>query len=113
MNLIFPFFTPPHKSSLCLCHYLCSLPPFAFFALSLLTTPRCFYYAAMPSTKRVKNLSAGAAAARAEEEKVSGWERSKFSAQDQRKMKKMGLLMNDEKIKIPGDEVILNPPEGY
>ncbi|KAK1691911.1 hypothetical protein QYE76_008608 [Lolium multiflorum] len=55
----------------------------------------------------------GAATAQAEKQRVSGWERSKFTAQDHRKLKKVGLLTNDGAMKIPSDEAIPNPPEGY
>jgi hypothetical protein len=65
-----------------------------------------------PQTKRTKNIAAGTTA-RAEKERVSGWERSKFTSTDQHKLKKVGLLRNDEAMKIPGDEAIPNPPEGY
>ncbi|KAM0886860.1 hypothetical protein ACQ4PT_029430 [Festuca glaucescens] len=66
-----------------------------------------------PRTKRIKNIAAGTAAAQAEKKRVSGWERSKFTTQDHRKLKKVGLLTNDGEMKIPGDEAIPNPPEGY
>ena len=65
-----------------------------------------------PRTKRTKNIAASASA-RAEKNKVSGWERSKFTSQDHRKLKKVGLLTNDEAMQIPGDEAIPNPPEGF
>ncbi|KAM0864835.1 hypothetical protein ACQ4PT_043664 [Festuca glaucescens] len=65
-----------------------------------------------PRTKRTKNIAAGASA-RAEKEKVSGWERSKFTSQEHRKLKKMGLITKDEVMQIPGDEAIPNPPEGF
>ncbi|KAM0889505.1 hypothetical protein ACQ4PT_027665 [Festuca glaucescens] len=48
----------------------------------------------------------------AEKAKISGWERSKFSAQDQKLLKKMGLL-NKEAIKMPGDESSPHPPIGF
>ena len=67
----------------------------------------------MTRTKRIRNTSAGAAAVRAEKKKVSGWERSKFTPADHRKLKKLGLLTDDGKMKIPGDEATPNPPEGY
>ncbi|KAM0916555.1 hypothetical protein ACQ4PT_010105 [Festuca glaucescens] len=44
--------------------------------------------------------------------KISGWERSKLSAQDQKLLKKMGLL-NKEAIKMPGDESSPHPPIGF
>ncbi|KAM0825031.1 hypothetical protein ACQ4PT_069829 [Festuca glaucescens] len=48
----------------------------------------------------------------AEKAKISGWERSKLSAQDQKLLKKMGLL-NKEAIKMPGDESSPHPPIGF
>ncbi|KAM0846881.1 hypothetical protein ACQ4PT_055392 [Festuca glaucescens] len=45
----------------------------------------------------------------AEKAKISGWEQSKLSAQDQKLLKKMGLL-NKEAIKMPGDESSPHPP---
>jgi hypothetical protein len=65
-----------------------------------------------PRSKRPRNAALGTSA-RAEKEKISGWERSRFTSQDHRKLKKVGLLMNNEAIKFPGDEAIPNPPEGY
>ncbi|KAM0871310.1 hypothetical protein ACQ4PT_039477 [Festuca glaucescens] len=44
--------------------------------------------------------------------KISGWERSKLSAQDQKLLKKMGLL-NKEAIKMSGDESSPHPPIGF
>ncbi|KAM0839812.1 hypothetical protein ACQ4PT_060052 [Festuca glaucescens] len=65
-----------------------------------------------PRTKRTKNIAAGTST-RAEKKKISGWERSKFTSADQRKLKKVGLLRNDAAMKIPDDEAIPNPPDGY
>jgi hypothetical protein len=65
-----------------------------------------------PRTKHAKNIAAGTSA-RAEKEKISGWERSRFTSLDHRKLKKMGLLMNNELMRIPGDEATPNPPEGF
>ncbi|KAK1613212.1 hypothetical protein QYE76_036885 [Lolium multiflorum] len=48
----------------------------------------------------------------AEKAKISGWERSKLSAQDQKLLKKMGLLKK-EAIKMPGDESSPHPPIGF
>ncbi|KAK1670873.1 hypothetical protein QYE76_059032 [Lolium multiflorum] len=64
-----------------------------------------------PRTKRAKNIAAGTSA-RAEKEKISGWERSKISSQDHRMLKKMGLL-KDEAMQMPGDESIPHPLEGW
>jgi hypothetical protein len=55
--------------------------------------------------KRTKNIVAGIAAyEHAEKKKVSGWDRSKFTPMDHRKLMKLGLLTDDGKMKIPGDE---------
>ncbi|KAM0841830.1 hypothetical protein ACQ4PT_058769 [Festuca glaucescens] len=48
----------------------------------------------------------------AEKAKISGWEWSKLSAQDQKLLKKMGLL-HKEAIKMPGDESSPHPPIGF
>jgi hypothetical protein len=65
-----------------------------------------------PRTKSTKNVTTGTSA-RAEKEKVSGWERSKFSKKDHHNLKKLGLLVTDGAVQIPGDEAIPNPPEGF
>ncbi|KAK1663600.1 hypothetical protein QYE76_051759 [Lolium multiflorum] len=44
--------------------------------------------------------------------RVSGWERSKISAQDQKTLKKMGLT-KEEALKMPGDEISPRPPIGF
>jgi hypothetical protein len=62
-------------------------------------------------TKRIKPAATGTST-RAEKERVSGWERSKISSQDERMLKKMGLL-NNEAMQMPGDESVPNPPEGF
>ncbi|KAM0869630.1 hypothetical protein ACQ4PT_040555 [Festuca glaucescens] len=68
----------------------------------------------MARSKRAKNTSAGAAGAGpVEKKKVSGWDRSKFNSMEHRKLKKLGLLTDEGKMKIPGDEMTPNPPEGY
>ncbi|KAM0873159.1 hypothetical protein ACQ4PT_038206 [Festuca glaucescens] len=59
------------------------------------------------STKRSPGMEEFAGKA-----KISGWERSKLSAQDQKLLKKMGLL-NKEAIKMPGDENSPHPPIGF
>jgi hypothetical protein len=64
-------------------------------------------------TRTKRTTTAGAAAARAEKKRVSGWERSKFTLADHRKRKKLGLLADDEKMRFPGDETTPNPPEGF
>jgi hypothetical protein len=58
-----------------------------------------------PRTKHTKNIAAGTSA-RAEKEKVSGWERSKFTKKDHRMLKKMGLLTNNEVMQISWDEAL-------
>ncbi|KAM0851088.1 hypothetical protein ACQ4PT_052641 [Festuca glaucescens] len=65
-----------------------------------------------PRTKRAKTSVAGSSA-RVEKEKVSGWERSKFSKNDHRTLKKFGLLASDGAMQVPGDEAVPNPPEGF
>ena len=65
-----------------------------------------------PRTKRAKTSVAGSSA-RVEKERVSGWERSKFSKSDHRTLKKFGLLASDGAMQVPGDEAVPNPPEGF
>ncbi|KAK1632773.1 hypothetical protein QYE76_007088 [Lolium multiflorum] len=48
----------------------------------------------------------------AEKAKISGWERSKLSTQDNKMLKKMGLL-NKGVMKMPGDESSPHPPIGF
>jgi hypothetical protein len=64
-----------------------------------------------PQTKRTKNTAPGTSE-RVEKEKVSGWERSNISSQDEHILKKMGLR-KDEAMQMPGDESVPNPPEGF
>ncbi|KAK1613808.1 hypothetical protein QYE76_019325 [Lolium multiflorum] len=47
-----------------------------------------------------------------EKAKISGWERSKLSAQDHKLLKNMGLLKK-EAMKMPGDESSPHPPIGF
>ncbi|KAK1670787.1 hypothetical protein QYE76_058946 [Lolium multiflorum] len=47
-----------------------------------------------------------------EKAQVSGWERSKLSAQDKKMLKKMGLLKKDA-VQMPGDESSPHPPIGF
>jgi hypothetical protein len=63
---------------------------------------------------RVKSTTAGTVGAEPmEKKKVSGWDRSKFNPTEHRKLKKLGLLTDEEKMKAPGNEATPNPPEGY
>ncbi|KAK1670535.1 hypothetical protein QYE76_058694 [Lolium multiflorum] len=64
-----------------------------------------------PRTKLCKNRAPGTED-RAEKNKISGWERSKISAQDNRLLKKMGLF-NKKTMKMPGDESSPHPPSGF
>jgi hypothetical protein len=63
-------------------------------------------------TKRIKPSVAGSSI-RMEKEKVSGWERSKFSKGNQCTLNKFGLLMTDGAMQVLGDEVVPNHPEGF
>ncbi|KAM0911727.1 hypothetical protein ACQ4PT_013325 [Festuca glaucescens] len=65
-----------------------------------------------PRTKRAKTSVAGSSA-RVEKERVSGWERSKFSKNDHRTLKKFGLLASDGAMQVPGDEAVPNPLESF
>jgi hypothetical protein len=49
---------------------------------------------------------------RMEKAQISGWERSKISAQDRKMLKKMGLLKKDD-VQFPGDESSPHPPIGF
>ncbi|KAK1677040.1 hypothetical protein QYE76_037888 [Lolium multiflorum] len=64
-----------------------------------------------PRTKLCKNRASGTEE-RVEKTKISGWERSKLSAQDKRMRKRMGLL-NKEAMRMPGDESSPHPPSGF
>ncbi|KAK1693407.1 hypothetical protein QYE76_010104 [Lolium multiflorum] len=44
---------------------------------------------------------------------ISGWERSKISNQDQKTLKKLGLLKKQDSLIFPGDESFPCPPIGY
>ncbi|KAK1617816.1 hypothetical protein QYE76_023333 [Lolium multiflorum] len=68
----------------------------------------------MVRSKRVKSTTAGTDGAEPmEKKKVSRWDRSKFNPTEHRKLKKLGLLTDEEKMKAPGNEATPNPPEGY
>ncbi|KAM0884451.1 hypothetical protein ACQ4PT_030973 [Festuca glaucescens] len=64
-----------------------------------------------PRTKLCKNR-APSTEERVEKSKISGWERSKISAQDNRLLKKMGLF-NKKAMKMPGDESSPHPPSDF
>ncbi|KAM0857498.1 hypothetical protein ACQ4PT_048462 [Festuca glaucescens] len=64
-----------------------------------------------PRTKLCKNKAPGTDEP-AEKVRVSGWEHSKISAQDQKTLKKMGLLKK-EALKMSGDESSPRPPIGF
>jgi len=61
-----------------------------------------------PTTKR--SASGGATS---KKEMAPGWSRSKFSQTDLRKLKKLGLLSKDTPVKMPGDEMIPCPDDGW
>ena len=44
---------------------------------------------------------------------ISGWERSKISNQDQRILKKLGLMKKENSLIFPGDESFPSPPIGF
>jgi hypothetical protein len=48
-----------------------------------------------------------------EKARISGWERSKISAQDQKTLKKLGLLKKKEALQMPRDESVPHPPIGF
>ncbi|KAK1631596.1 hypothetical protein QYE76_005911 [Lolium multiflorum] len=64
-----------------------------------------------PGSKQCKNGTPGTEE-RVEKAKISGWERSKLSAQDKKLLKKLGLLSN-EAMRMPGDESSPHPPSGF
>ncbi|KAK1629569.1 hypothetical protein QYE76_003884 [Lolium multiflorum] len=64
-----------------------------------------------PRTKQCKNRAPGTDEP-VKKVKVSSWERSKISAQDQKLLKKMGLVKK-EALKMPGDESSPRPPIGF
>ncbi|KAK1617222.1 hypothetical protein QYE76_022739 [Lolium multiflorum] len=49
----------------------------------------------------------------AEKARISGWERSKISAKDQKTLKKLGLLKKQESLKFLGDESVPHPTIGF
>ncbi|KAM0839158.1 hypothetical protein ACQ4PT_060502 [Festuca glaucescens] len=65
-----------------------------------------------PRTKQCKNKAPGSDEP-TEKARISGWERSKISAQDQKMLKKLGLLKKQESLKFPGDESLPHPPIGF
>ncbi|KAK1632021.1 hypothetical protein QYE76_006336 [Lolium multiflorum] len=44
---------------------------------------------------------------------ISGWERSKISNQDQKSLKKLGLMKKKDSLIFPGHESFSSPPIGY
>jgi hypothetical protein len=65
-----------------------------------------------PRTKLTKHIAPGTNASMDKAE-VSGWEHSKISNQDQRTLKKLGLLKKQDSLIFPGDESFPRPPIGY
>ncbi|KAK1649206.1 hypothetical protein QYE76_067011 [Lolium multiflorum] len=64
-----------------------------------------------PRSKQCKNRAPGTEEL-VEKVKISGWERSKLSAQDHKLLKKMGLLKK-EAMKMPRDESSPHPPISF
>ena len=64
----------------------------------------------MTRSKQVNRAAAGAAPAR--KTKISGWERSIFNKADHKKVKRMGLLTDEDSSRFPGDEMIPCPGDG-
>ncbi|KAM0865015.1 hypothetical protein ACQ4PT_043576 [Festuca glaucescens] len=64
-----------------------------------------------PRTKLTRHAALGTGE-RVEKKKISGWERSKISAQDHRMLKNLGLFKN-EAMRMPGDESTPHPPQGF
>ncbi|KAM0837699.1 hypothetical protein ACQ4PT_061459 [Festuca glaucescens] len=64
-----------------------------------------------PRTKLTRHAALGTGE-RVEKKKISGWERSKISAQDRRMLKNLGLFKN-EAMRMPGDESTPHPPQGF
>jgi hypothetical protein len=56
----------------------------------------------------LKNKARGTGAPM-EKAQVSGWERSKISAQDKKMLKKLGLLKKQESLKFPGYKSFPHP----
>jgi hypothetical protein len=61
----------------------------------------------MPRTKHCTSRASGTDEPM-EQARISGWERSKLSAQDHKMMKKLGLF-NKEAVHIPGDKSTPHP----
>jgi hypothetical protein len=64
-----------------------------------------------PRTKLTRHAALGTGE-RMEKKKISGWERSKISAQDRRMLKNLGLFKNED-MRMPGDESTPHPPQGF
>ncbi|KAK1670872.1 hypothetical protein QYE76_059031 [Lolium multiflorum] len=66
----------------------------------------------LPRTKLVRHTAPGTNASM-EKAEIPGWERSKISNQDQRTLKKLGLVKKEGSLIFPGDERFPRPPIGY
>src|SRR4051812_10582884 len=67
----------------------------------------------MARTKNAGRSASDTAPAPVAKKKVSGWGRSKFNNAEHRNFKKLGLLLNGEKMALLGDEAAPTPPEGF
>ncbi|KAK1685580.1 hypothetical protein QYE76_046428 [Lolium multiflorum] len=65
-----------------------------------------------PRTKLTKHIAPGTNAPMDKAE-ISGWERSKISNQDQKTLKRLGLLKKQDSLIFPGDESFPRPPIEY
>ncbi|KAK1694706.1 hypothetical protein QYE76_011403 [Lolium multiflorum] len=76
----------------------------------LLLPPK--HFSMPPRTKLMKHTTPGTNATMDKAE-ISGWERSKISNQDQKTLKKLGLLKKQDSLIFPSDESFPRPPIGY
>ncbi|KAK1680909.1 hypothetical protein QYE76_041757 [Lolium multiflorum] len=65
-----------------------------------------------PRTKLIKHTTPGTNTPMDKVE-IFGWERSKISNQDQKTLKKLGMLKKQDSLIFPGDESFSRPPIGY
>ncbi|KAK1607542.1 hypothetical protein QYE76_031215 [Lolium multiflorum] len=65
-----------------------------------------------PHTKLTRHTAPGTNALMDKAE-ICGWERSKISNQDQKTLKKLGMLKKQDSLIFPGDESFPRPPIGY